>query len=86
MNFNWAEFMWIQTYKGLLSLLKLHELYCVTTGEMTLNCQFVIAYHACYGPVTLGRIDLTYKKRMFFVNVRFMFFLCPLSIRQMCLC
>ena len=30
-----------------------------------------------YGPVTFGRIDLTYKKRMLFVNIRFMFFLYP---------
>ena len=30
-----------------------------------------------YGHVTLDRIDLTYMKRMLFVNVRFMFFLCP---------
>ena len=27
----------------------------------------------CYGPVTLGRIDLTYKKRMLYINVCFMF-------------
>ena len=27
---------------------------------------------ASNGPVTLGRIDLTYKKRMLFVDVRFM--------------
>ena len=35
----------------------------------------------CCDPVTL-----TYTKRMLFVNVRFMFFLCPVIIRQMRLC
>ena len=39
-----------------------------------------------YGPVTLGRIDLTYKKRMLLVNVRFMFLLCPVIISQMRSC
>ena len=31
-----------------------------------------LSFQQCYGPVTLGRIDLTYKKRMLFVNGLFM--------------
>ena len=45
--------------------------------------KYVHKFNAGNSPVTLDRIDLTYKTQISLVNVHFVFFLCPVIIRQM---
>ena len=47
------------------------------------NIKLLNVWQGHNSPVTLCRIDLTYKKQMLFVNVRFMFFLCRVISRKM---